>query len=275
MKQACSPLEPGAIPSGARGGARMDFAEIEAYSSPKIAGGGRGKIHSLLNSQTARMKHQDPIKIAIGCPNYLYGEGLKKILEEEGMEVVGIFNEGVDYGEVGKMNPDVALIDLNIFPHLPGSLGRNKRTRVLILGEWPPAAFSDERLSNLISRGVVGILPWAADSSLLIKAINAVLSGELWLDRKTMGRMVSQGFKQEGGKKTLTKTEKEIVSLICEGFRNKEIAQKLDITERTVKSHCNRIYKKVGLTDRLQLATHVYKEWPEWFRGKRKSDSGT
>jgi DNA-binding NarL/FixJ family response regulator len=252
--------------------------KLRFIPAPEFArqGGCRSIFSGIIN--TAKMSlPKDPatIKIAIGCPNHLYGEGLKKILEEEGMEVIGIFNEGEDYGEVEKMSPDVALIDMNIFSHLPGSLERYKKTKVLILGERFHAAFSDNRLSNLISQGVVGILPWAADSPLLIKAIKAVLSGELWLDRKTMGRMVSQGFKNKGEGKTLTKTEREIVSLICEGFRNKEIAQKLNIAERTVKSHCNRIYRKVGLSDRLQLATHVYKEWPEWFRGKRKSDPGT
>jgi two-component system nitrate/nitrite response regulator NarL len=220
------------------------------------------------------MKHPTPIKIAIGCPNHLYGEGLKRILEEEGMEVIGIFNEGADYNEVEKMNPDVALIGMNIFGDLPGSLERDKKTRILILGERFPPAFSDKKLPNLISQGVVGILPWAEDSPLLIKAIKAVLSGEMWLDRKTMGRMVSRGFKSKSEKKILTKTEREIVSLICEGFRNKEIAQKLNIAERTVKSHCNRIYRKVGLSGRLQLATHVYKERPEWFRERNKSDRG-
>jgi DNA-binding NarL/FixJ family response regulator len=60
----------------------------------------------------------------------------------------------------------------------------------------------------------------------------------------------------------LTKKEKEIVSLICNGCRNKEIAQRLDISEQTVKSHCNRIYKKVGVSDRLQLALYTHKLWP-------------
>jgi DNA-binding NarL/FixJ family response regulator len=60
----------------------------------------------------------------------------------------------------------------------------------------------------------------------------------------------------------LSKKEKEIVSLICHGCRNKEIAQRLDISEQTVKSHCNRIYKKVGVSDRLQLALYTHKLWP-------------
>ena len=61
------------------------------------------------------------------------------------------------------------------------------------------------------------------------------------------------------------KKEKEVVSLICHGYRNKEIAQKLDISEQTVKSHCNRIYKKVGVTDRLQLALYTNRLWPGSF----------
>ena len=217
-------------------------------------------------------KRPTTIKVAIGCPNHLYGEGLKRILEEEGMEVIGVFNEGADYGKVEKMTPDVVLIDMGIFNHLSGTLQRIQKTKILILGERFHPSLSDKKISNLISRGVVGILPWATDSPLLIKAIKSVLSGELWLDRKTMGRMVAQGFSSQAESGILSNAEKKIVSLVCEGFRNKEIALKLNIAERTVKSHCNRIYKKVGLSDRLQLATHVYKEWPEWFREKSKSD---
>jgi DNA-binding NarL/FixJ family response regulator len=62
----------------------------------------------------------------------------------------------------------------------------------------------------------------------------------------------------------LTGKEEEITSLICKGFRNKEIAQKLNISEQTVKSHCNRIYKKVGVSDRVQLALYFYEIWPHF-----------
>jgi DNA-binding NarL/FixJ family response regulator len=61
----------------------------------------------------------------------------------------------------------------------------------------------------------------------------------------------------------LAQREKEIISHICQGFKNKEIAQKLNISEQTVKSHCNRIYKKLGVNDRLQLALYSNKILPE------------
>ena len=109
----------------------------------------------------------------------------------------------------------------------------------------------------------MGILPPASTTDLLKKAIKAVAAGELWLDRKTMSKIITNDKALEKNEINLTKTEKEIVSLLCEGYRNKEIAVKLNITEQTVKSHCNRAFKKAGVTDRLQLAVQAYKLWPE------------
>ncbi|MEW6584525.1 MAG: response regulator transcription factor, partial [Nitrospirota bacterium] len=92
-------------------------------------------------------------------------------------------------------------------------------------------------------------------------AVKVVLSGELWLDRKLIKNLLSN-MRTFEKKVDLTKKEREIVSLICHGYRNKEIAQRLDISEQTVKSHCNRIFKKVGVSDRLQLALHTRRMWP-------------
>jgi len=58
----------------------------------------------------------------------------------------------------------------------------------------------------------------------------------------------------------LTRQEKLVGSYIFRAYRNKEIAQRLGISEQTVKSHCNRIYKKLGITDRLQLAMYWQRE---------------
>ena len=205
-----------------------------------------------------------PIKIAIGCYNSLFGEGIKRLLEDEReIEVVGIFNEGVDFREIVKIKPDVVVLDFNIFRDLPEDFARSSQLKILIIGNKTLYTVSDRRIADLVSKGVAGILPPGADSYLLRKATKAISSGELWLDRKTMRNILSyESFSKKEVK--LTEAEKEIVSLICQGFRNKEIAQKLNISEQTVKSHCNRIYKKVGVSDRLQLAIYVYKLWPDW-----------
>ncbi len=205
-----------------------------------------------------------PIKVAIGCYSYLFGEGLKRLLEDEReIDVVGIFNEGTDFREIIKIKPDVALLDFNIFRDLPEDFANDTQVKILIIGNKTLYSVSDRRIADLVSKGVAGILPPGADSYLLRKATKAISSGELWLDRKTMRNILSyESFSKREVK--LTEAEKEIVSLICQGYRNKEIAQKLHVSEQTVKSHCNRIYKKVGVSDRLQLAIYVYKLWPDW-----------
>ena len=210
-----------------------------------------------------------PIRLAIGCSSYLFGEGLKKLLEgERGIQLIGIFNDGTDFKEIVKMEPDIAILDFNIFANLPKDLSESTKIKMLLLGESGMHAGSDRRILNLISNEVVGILPSGADSFLLRKAIKVVSSGELWLDRKTLSNILTHNGLSSIEKVKLTKAERGVVSLICGGFRNKEIANKLEISEKTVKSHCNRIYKKVGVTDRLQLAAYVYNVWPDWYLAK-------
>ena len=205
-----------------------------------------------------------PIKVAIGCYSYLFGEGIKRLLEDEReIDVIGIFNEGTDFKEILKIKPDVALLDFHIFRDLPEDLANDTQVKILIIGNKTLYSASDRRIADLVSKGVAGILPPGADSYLLKKATKAISSGELWLDRKTMRNILSyESFSKKEVK--LTEAEKGIVYLICQGYRNKEIAQKLHVSEQTVKSHCNRIYKKVGVSDRLQLAIYVYKLWPDW-----------
>lgn len=202
------------------------------------------------------------IRIAIGCHSYLLGEGLKKLFrEEDETEVIGIFDEAIDVKEILKLNPDIILADFKIFRSFPDDFQSDKRIKILLLGDSSWISESERQIPELLLRGVYGILAPDADSEALKKAIKVVYAGELWLDRKLLKNAIyNMGHFEK--KIDLTKKEKEIVALICHGYRNKEIAQKLDISEQTVKSHCNRIFKKVGVTDRLQLALYTHKIWP-------------
>jgi DNA-binding NarL/FixJ family response regulator len=204
------------------------------------------------------------IRIVIGCHSYLLGEGIKKLLkDDEGVEIIGIFDEGADIEEILKLEPDLALVDHKTFRTFPEA-SLNNRVKFLLIGDssWTPE--SERKIPDLILKGVYGILSSDADSVILKEAIRVAHSGELWLDRKIIKNILCRINHEEKGI-DLTKREREIVSLICLGYRNKEIAQKLDISEQTVKSHCNRIYKKVGVTDRLQLALYTHRLWPGSF----------
>jgi len=201
------------------------------------------------------------IKIVIGCHSYLLGEGIKKLLKEEkDIDILGIFDEGIDVKEILKLNPDIILADCKIFRFFPMDFMNNNQLKILLISDSSWFSEAEQQIPELISIGVVGILSPSADSSLLKRAIQAVYSGQLWLDRKTIKNILSHKNHLEK-KANLTRKEKEVVSLICQGCRNKEIAQKLNISEQTVKSHCNRIYKKVGVSDRLQLALYNQRIW--------------
>lgn len=211
-----------------------------------------------------------PIKLAICCCSYIFAEGLKKLLEEErGINIVGVFNIGRNLGtdlkDVIKLNPDVILsdysADFNILLNIPESFLEENRLRILLIGDRSLRFLADKHLKDLITKGVVGILPPSADSDLLKKALRAVIAGELWLDRNTLRKLLTS-MREHEKNVNLARREREIVYHICQGYRNKEIAQKLNISEQTVKSHCNRIYKKLGVSDRLQLALYSYKIWP-------------
>ena len=202
-----------------------------------------------------------PIKLVIGCNNYLFAEGLKKLLENDSkINTIGVFNEGLDLKEVVKLKPDIILADFNFFLSFPDSFAIDNHMQIILLDNRTELQAMTTQIPNLTSNGVVGILPPGTDVRLLKKAIKAVSAGELWIDRKTIKNILSSERSQLFGEDiSFTKMERETITFICKGLRNKEIAQHLDISEQTVKSHLNRIYKKIGVSDRLQLALYYYR----------------
>ena len=210
------------------------------------------------------------LRIVICCSNTLFAEGLKNLLAKEpGIAVIGIFHGKDLLSELNEsrgLRPDILLldsnIDLNILLSLPDDFFAPGHVKILMIGDRSIKYILNKSLQNLISKGIVGILPPSADSELLRKALKAILVGELWLDRATLMKLMAC-MKQSAPNVRLANREKEIISHICQGYKNKEIAQKLQISEQTVKSHCNRIYKKLGVSDRLQLALYSHKIMPD------------
>ena len=198
------------------------------------------------------------IKLAIGCYHKLLGEALKKLIAGvQDIHIVGVFTSGTDVNEIAKANPEVLLLDLQTFHSLPKEFSLPPKTKILLMGDNSLRPSFPEWLENLVSKGVVGILPPGVDVSILKKAIKSVSSGELWFERKVIGQMICHATLARKEREKLTGMEKEVTSLICLGCKNKEIARKLNISEQTVKSHCNRIYKKMEVSDRLQLAVKL------------------
>jgi DNA-binding NarL/FixJ family response regulator len=210
--------------------------------------------------KTKKINYITPIKIAIGCSSYLLGEALKKVLEEDpAMKVIGIFTEKRDLTETLKMNPHILIVNSTLFQANDGEILITEGVKILILDVGDFGDWDERQMTGLIEKGLVGILPQGEEIAVLKKALKAVSSGELWFDRKTLGSLLANKHASSETTVLFTRAEEKVISLLCRGFRNKEIAQQLQVSEQSVKSHCSRIFKKTGLTDRLQLAIYFNK----------------
>jgi DNA-binding NarL/FixJ family response regulator len=207
------------------------------------------------------------IKVALVDDHTLFREGIKKILSlEPDIEIVG---EAIDGEEVvlllNRCRPDVLLLDIkmekiNGLQILPQIVGQYPQLRTIVL----TAQISQAESVKAIKDGARGIILKHAASEFLIKGIRKVFDGELWADTSTMTRVVeslSQKYRgdrdSEKDRKELSQREKEVVGLVASGHRNKEIANKLFISEQTVKTHLSNIFQKLEISDRLELALYA------------------
>ena len=209
-------------------------------------------------------KKKTTVRIVIADDHPIVRDGLKKLLLlEDDFEIVGEAGDGREVLEkVQALDPDVLLLDLRM-PNLDGlsalqSLQQtNKRTRVIVL----TASEDKNEFVQAMKLGCSGIVLKQTATDLLIKSIRKVYDGEIWLDSR-MTTAVMKEFSQpvpvrEPVKTVLSAREREVVALVCQGFRNKEIAEKMFISEQTVKNHLHNIFDKLGVSDRLELALYA------------------
>jgi DNA-binding NarL/FixJ family response regulator len=198
------------------------------------------------------------LKIAICCCNCLFGEGIKSLVEkykkEYKLNITTVLN-CFDPKAINSEKPDLLITDFNTLSDMFHEDFFHDKLRVLLLGTRCLPMIEDGRLADFISHGLVGILSPDTNEAQFSKSLNTIISGELWFKRKRLQGAVD-GANSVTNKNAphLTEKEIEIVKLICEGLSNKEIKKSLKITEQSVRAHLSRIYKKTGVSDRLQLA---------------------
>ena len=222
------------------------------------------------NGPEAREVRKGTIRLVIADDHPIVRDGLKKLLLlEEDFEIVGEAADGREVlDRVQELDPDVLLLDLRM-PNLDG-LGAlqaltqvNKRTRVIIL----TASEDKNEFVQAMKLGCSGIVLKQTAPDLIVKSIRKVHSGEIWLDSHTTAavmRQFSTGLESAGGaggkgreRSPLSTREREIVALVAQGYKNKEMAEKMFISEQTVKNHLHNIFDKLGVSDRLELALYA------------------
>ncbi|MCE5307566.1 MAG: response regulator transcription factor [Acidobacteriales bacterium] len=110
-------------------------------------------------------------------------------------------------------------------------------------------------VERLLLTGCAGFLPEGAPQAILLQAIRAVADGEYWVSRKVLSRIIRSLLPVSGSR--LTSREREILTLIGQGFRNQEIADRLFISCETTRWHIRSLYNKIGVHDRLAAAVYA------------------
>jgi DNA-binding NarL/FixJ family response regulator len=213
------------------------------------------------------MSAESRIKLIIVDDHTLFREGIKKILAlEKDIEIVGEAFDGEEVISVlNHCQPDIMLLDIkmervNGLQVLPRIVEQFPLLKVIILTAQVTSAESVKAIRD----GARGIILKHAASEFLIKGIRKVAEGELWADSSTMTQVVDSLSRKyrvdrspEKGRKELSEREIEVVTLVASGHRNKEIANKLFISEQTVKTHLSNIFQKLEVNDRLELALYA------------------
>ena len=216
------------------------------------------------------MAPDEKVRILIAVNHKLFQEGLRLILNSEiSFEVVGVVNNGLQTIDViTDLQPDIVLLDI-FLPEVNGieiiSIIRQKSpgTKALVITHDR----DEQSIIKAIRAGAKGYLSKNTSVSDLIKAIQVVFGDEFWVQRKLVTQFINGNFaadeevddRQQSRLASLTPREQDVLRSLVKGSTNKEIANELFISEKTVKSHLNQVFKKMNVSRRLEAILSAIK----------------
>jgi two-component system, NarL family, nitrate/nitrite response regulator NarL len=211
------------------------------------------------------------IRILIIDDHAVLRMGVRAVIEsDERMRVVGEASDhALAVAIAAEQQPDIILLDLDLgkdngFDLLPEVLQLVPDARLIVL----TGVRDSDAHQRAVLLGAMGLVLKEKALDSLLKAIEKVYQGEVWLDRTLISSVLNS--RAHGGTSpeqnahaaqiaTLTEREREVIQLIGEGLRNKEIAERLVISEATVRNHLTSIFAKVGVNDRFELVVFAYR----------------
>jgi DNA-binding NarL/FixJ family response regulator len=216
------------------------------------------------------MANGEVIKVLLIDDHAIVRAGLSLIIEKDaGLQIVGEAGSQAEaLAAIQKVIPDVILLDIDLgaengLDSMPALQAAAANARIIVL----TGMRDTEMHSRAVNLGALGVINKENAQDVILQAIRRVYAGEAWLDPKLTATLLSQ-FTGANRKKedpeaakiaSLSKRELEVVKLIGEGLKSKEIAERLFISEITVRHHLTSIFAKLEVSDRVELLLYSYK----------------
>src|ERR1039458_2253905 len=204
------------------------------------------------------------IRVIVADTQAIFRAGLRKIFAlEDDIRVVGQA-ESLDQTvtAIQKFSADIVIFEAVLAPNpaeaVSDLLRQSASCRVVVVLQEP----DQEMTLDLFRRGAHGIVSREIEPEMLINCLRKVAKGEPWLDDRAIGWVMqayrTQGVRPTGSRPKVSLTPKEslIVSCVTQGMKNKEIALRVGTTEQVVKNYLRKVYDKLGVADRLELALY-------------------
>jgi DNA-binding NarL/FixJ family response regulator len=209
-------------------------------------------------------EEQSFLRLIVADTQAIFRVGVRKVLalEDDVRVVAQAENLGQTIAAVAKFPADVLLFESRLTSNpaeaVSEVLKKNPEIKVIVItGDVDEATTVD-----YLRRGVRGIINRAISPDLLVRCIRKVAGGEMWLDNQGVSWVI-EAYKTQATaltsprpKNRLTDKEMLIVACVAQGMKNKDIAAEIGTTEQVVKNYLRRVYDKLGVSDRLELALY-------------------
>ncbi|MBE9537067.1 MAG: response regulator transcription factor [Proteobacteria bacterium] len=198
--------------------------------------------------------------VALAFGNILFSEGIKRLISEES-NGTAIRPSIIDTGSSNPLQgiraakPEIILTDFTTLYNQLNLLPEQHGFKIIL---FDTNCGDSNIVHALVTKGIRGVIRADASPKHLIKALQLVKKGDIWLDKGTVKNLVTDmNPTKKRSEYLLTPKEKEVVILVSKGCSNREIAGKLFNSEATVKTHLYRIYRKLDIKNRSQLVTFI------------------
>ncbi|NTU43178.1 MAG: response regulator transcription factor [Nitrospirales bacterium] len=199
------------------------------------------------------------LRILLNVRSNLYFEGIKSLLS--GGESQPCRFSVYHTGTIGRLKPHIIILD-------------EKATDLTLVNRYPEAKVAvlcnsletDDIMALASMRKIHGVISHQADAMRLRNALEKMFNGEIWLDKDIVKDFTCANDVSPNSCPCLSEAsrrEKEVIRHVCSGHSNKEVASMIGVSERTVKAHLHRIFKKFKLSSRLELAILAMKSRSE------------